>query len=77
MARMKISTAALRADLIRHGFDGPAIEAILTQVQVTGEYNSITFRITADEDEQQFYVESFSRDYQQPNSQVTQWGPQK
>jgi hypothetical protein len=59
MALTRISSQALKADLTIRGFSGWQIRSILDQAQDTGEYRSITFRIVADDNEQQFYVENF------------------
>jgi len=54
-----VSSRALKADLMVRGFSEAAAVAIMEQAQDTGEYRSITFRIVADDDAQQYYVENF------------------
>jgi hypothetical protein len=58
MALTKISTKALWADLINRGYSVSAIRSMLEHAIDIGEYQSITFRIVADDNEQQFYVEN-------------------
>jgi hypothetical protein len=54
-----VSSRALKADLMARGFSEAAAVQVMTAAQDAGEWRGITFRIVADDNEQQYYVENF------------------